>query len=370
MTLKTQQNKTPPHIRTLITNVWENWTQKNKTPVARPIEKTKEKVKTPTPNKMKQMTKPTQKTKMKVKTPVALNKTKKKEKTPSPKTTTKRKTPTNNKFANHPDYEYDTMKKRWVKKSDLRPVDLVNRYKIFLIDYLKINTDMDHKKIEKLVRKHATSTNRLKEILVEEGEMTQRQADRFFIRNSFWKKELCKHMKKICPTERDINEKEWCDYSEDAFCYFKDQKNKISCYSINDIYNIISSSFTGGDDDTIFLQLPKDPYTRKVFTQEFIKTFLKQLRLGKERLNNLHVPHVLYFLRNYKKFYSDPNIKTFLKKKILTNREKWELSEAIEEFLTEKDVIHHGFTTEDKRSWFWNDDKKEPKNLYDYIFKK
>lgn len=333
------------------------------------IQKAQKNNKTPPTNYL-QTPQPTPKTKQiftflmnnnKTKTPILLTKT----------TTTQRKTsPT--KFANHPDYEFDTMKKRWVKKSDIRPPELVNRYKVFLMDYLKKNTTMDHKEIEKLVRKHATSTNRLKEILVAKGVMTQRKANIFFSRNNFWHKELCGHMKTICPTKSDLAEIDWCKYHEDAFYYYKDKNtNHISCYSVNDIYSIINMSFTGGDEDAILLQLPRDPYTRKVLTEEFIKKFLKQIQHLKEDLNKKHVPHVVYFLRNYKNFYSDPKIKPFLTKNTLTKKETWQLSNAIEDFLTKTNEIEHGWATGHIRSWFWVDDEKnEPASLYDYIFKK
>ena len=293
--------------------------------------------------------------------------------------TTKRKTSDNKKYANHPDYEYDTMKNRWVKKSDLRPAELVNRYKAYLSNYLKKYTTIVEKKkeIEKLVKKHATSTNQLKKLLVEKKIFSQDYADKFFHRINFWKKELCHHMKKVCLTETDLEGHNWCQHPEDAFFYFKgDGKNKVSCFSVGDLINIISSSLTGGDEETIFLQLPRDPYTRKVLSQEFIKTFLKQLRLGKERLNKFNVPHVVYFLRNYKKFYSDPTIKSYLNKTTLTNKEKWELSEAIEEFMTATDEIEHDLleeskndsVKESKRWWFWVDEKNPPTDIYGYIF--
>jgi hypothetical protein len=337
------------------------------------VNKTPQTVRTPT--KTKQMTKTTQK----VKTPLTHKKTQQKVKTPTlntakvkaTTTTTKRKTP-NTKYTNHPDYEYDTIKKRWVKKSDIRPAELVNRYKVFLMDYLKAKTKMDPKRIETLVRKHATSTERLKEILIKEGALSKIRTNIFFNNNSFWKKELCGHMKKVCPTERDLSERDWCEYNENGFFYFNDEKSKhISCFSIKDIYDIISSSFTGGDDDMIFLQLPRDPYTRKVFNEEFIKKFLKQLRHLKGEVNNLPRAHVVYFLRNYKTFYNDPKIKSFLKKNTLTNKEKWELSEAIQKFMTKSNEIGHGFTTKGhKRWWFWVNDEKEPTDLYNYVFNK
>ena len=287
------------------------------------------------------------------------------------KTKKNQTTKTNTKFAGNPDYEFDTIKKRWVKKSDIRPIELVNRYKLFLEDYLQKNTNLDHKKIRDIVKKHATSTERLKELLVKEGAMTEKTAKKFFKNNSFWKKELCEHMKTICPNDTDLSAKSWCDKHEDAFFLYKDTNGKhVSCYSIDDIYDIISSSFTGGDDDMIFLQLPRDPYTRKIMDEKFIKNFLQQLRLGKERLNGLPLPHVVYFLRNYKKFYADPQIKPFLKKSILTNKEKWELSEAIEDFMLSTGEIVHGFTEKGKRWWGWIDDSKRPKDLYFYIFNK
>ena len=108
-----------------------------------------------------------------------------KQMTTTKKTKTKTKTI---KYANHPDYEFDTLRTRWVKKSDLRPIPLVNSYKMYLKDYLKTHTNMDHKKIDLLVKKHATSENRLKEILVAEEAMTKQQADRFFTKNNFWNK--------------------------------------------------------------------------------------------------------------------------------------------------------------------------------------
>lgn len=296
----------------------------------------------------------------------------KKKQIPIPlKTTKTNKNTLNTKYANHPDYEYDTVKTRWVKKSDIRPVELINQYKAFLMDYLKKSTTMDHNEIEKLVRKHATSTNRLKEILVEKGIMTKRKADIFFRKNSFWEKELCKHMKTVCPTETDLSGNDWCDYAEEALIYDKDTKTKlVSCYSASDLLQIISSSFTGEEDDYILLQLPRDPYTRNVLTQDLIKKMLNVLRANKGGLSKLAFPHVAYFLRHYKKFYADPNIKLFIKKDndILTKQEKWKLSEIIEELLTETDELENDLTVKGKQWWFWKEGKK-PADMYDYIFK-
>jgi len=178
-------------------------------------------------------------------------------------------------------------------------------------------------------------------------------------------------MKNICPTETDIEGNDWCKYPERSFCYYKDKKNNntISCYSVSDVLGIINSSFTGGGEDAILLQLPRDPYTRKVFTEEFIKQYLRQFRLL-QSLRDLAYPEVAYFLRNYKKFYADPNIKPFLKKSILTNQEKWKVSRAIEEFLTKTNEIEHGWTDGHVRWWFWVDEDNEPTNKIDYIFNK
>jgi hypothetical protein len=318
---------------------------------------------TPSPQNMKTNASKTKKN-TPTKSPTAKSKT----------ITTKTKTSGNNtKFANHPDYEFDTIKKRWVKKSDIRPIELVNRYKTFLIDYLKKHTEeKDHKNIEKIVNKYATSTERLKEILIEKEGFSRRWVNRTFDKYNFWDKELCGHMKKVCPNETDLSGKEWCEYGEDLLFLYKEHNGKhVSCYSITDVYDVISSSFTGGDDDVIFLQLPRDPYTRKVWDQDFIKKFLKQLRVIKKDVNRLPLPHVVYFLRNYKKFYADPQIKPFLKKNTLTKREQWQLSDAIEDFMLETEEIGHGFTDDTgelKRWWFWEDDTKIPKDLYNYIF--
>jgi len=295
--------------------------------------------------------------------------TKIKTNTETKKNQTNIKTKTNTKFAGNPDYEFDTIKKRWVKKSDIRPIELVNKYKLFLEDYLQKNTNLDHKKIRDIVKKHATSTERLKELLVKEG-LEYIKVINFFNGISFWNKELCGHMEKKCPVDTDLYGNMWCKHDENNFLFVKDEKNKISCYSIDDIYSIISSSFTGGDKDAIFLQLPRDPYTRKIFNEDFIKKFLKQLRLNKELVNQKNYPHVAYFLKNYKKLYNNTDIKLFLKKNILTTKEKWELSEIIEDFLYDTDEIHPGIAKSKKIFWFWNDKNKEPANLYEYIFKK
>ena len=97
-----------------------------------------------------------------------------------------------------------------------------------------------------------------------------------------------------------------------------------------------------------------------------MKAFLKQLQI----LKNFEIqwPHLVYFLRNYKKFYHDPAIKPFLTKKTFTNEEKWDLSDEIEEFMTKTKEIEHGWTTENKRWWFWTDEKNQPKKKYNYIF--
>jgi hypothetical protein len=289
------------------------------------------------------------------------------------KTTTK--TTTKDKYANHPDYDYDTTNRRWVKKSDLRPIELVNQYKIFLTNYLDKNTMMELKDIKKLVNKHATSTKRLIEILVEKGMMTENRARAFFRKNSFWYRDLCKHMKKICPSETNLKGEDWCEYMEDSFCYYKDKRtNLISCYTMPEIFSIISTSFTGGEvaDEEYYdllLQLPRDPYTRKVLSQDFIRSYLKQIRNLKGKFSFETAPHILYFFRNYKKFYTDPKIKPFLEKTILTKKEKHELSDAIEDFLTRTDEIEHALTKNDKIWWFWLDGK-QPTDMYKYIYEK
>lgn len=309
------------------------------------------------------------KTKTKPKQQTTNKTTKHKTKTTKTKTKTnktKRQSPT--KYANHPDYEFDTIKKRWVKKSDLRPIELVNKYKLFLIEYLKKSTTMNPKEIEKIVKTHATSSKRLSEILVKKGAMTKKEAEDFFYDYNFWNMELCKYMKKICPTETDIEGTDWCEYGEDLFCFHKDNKTGfVSCYSLDDILGLLSSSFTDGDDYRLSLQLPRDPYTRKVLTEDLIKTLLKQIRYYKDYFRNYADPHVVYFLRNYKKFYANPNIKPFLQKTTLTSQEKYKLSEAIENFMTKTNEIRHGWGEGHIRWWFWIDGK-EPKDKYKYIF--
>jgi hypothetical protein len=288
--------------------------------------------------------------------------------TPNTATKTITKTTTKDKYANNPDYEYDTTNRRWVKKSDLRPIELVNQYKIFLTNYLDKNTMMELKDIKKLVNKHATSTKRLTDILVEKGMMSASRSNLFCNKFSFWRHELCKHMKKVCPTKTSLSGQDWCTYAEDSFCYYKDKKTKlISCYTVPDILNIISSSLTTGDENEILLQLPRDPYTRKILTSDFIKSFLKQMRQIEE-LRDLAYPHVVYFLRNYKKFYTDPDIKPFLEKTTLTKKEKQELSDAISDFLTRTDEIEMNLTDDNEIWWFWTDDEKEPTNKLDYIY--
>lgn len=222
--------------------------------------------KTKTPDKNKQQTniktttptilKITSKTASKTPTPTML-------KTPSPRWKTN--TPTNAKkhtnFANHPDYEYDTVKNKWFKKS-IRPIQLVNRYKAFLMDYLKDNTTLNPKQIGKIVQRHATSTARLKEMLVSKDAMTQSEADYFFKKNSFWGKELCRHMNTICPTETSLDGIPWCKYTEESLFLHNDNKTKyVSCYTLGEMIGILSSSLTGGGKHLIILQLPRDPYT-------------------------------------------------------------------------------------------------------------
>lgn len=292
--------------------------------------------------------------------------------TPSPKleiTRNRTKSKTSNlKHANDPDYEYDVTSNYWRRKSDLRPLELVNRYKAFLMHQLTASSDVDPKEIGKIVRKHATSTRRIKEILVEKGIMTKTQAIHFFKTNSFWEKELCNHMKKVCPTQTDLSGDDWCTYAEEALFYNKDPKTKIvSCFSASDIIQIISSSFIGEENGIPFLQLPRDPYTRKVLTQDFIKKWLRLARAHKSALSKVAYAHVVYFLRHYKRFYKDPAIKPFLTKSTLTKKEKWELSDAIEDFLMETDEIRNSRTKQGGRWWYWKSGKK-PADTREYIF--
>lgn len=284
-------------------------------------------------------------------------------------TTKTRTTRTKTNFSNHPDYTYDSMKKRWVKKSNIRPVELVNRYKEFLIAFLKIDTNLDHKEIERLVRKHATSSDRLKKILVETGAMTKTRANKLFKDYNFWGRELCGHMKTICPAETNLSGVSWCDMTEESFFYNEDKKTKhVSCYTVSEVVYLLSTSFAGGDDpNTVLFQLPRDPYTRKVLTPDFMRAYLKHLRFFQEDFKKFTYPHVVYFLHNYQKFYTDPTIKPFLKKNVLTEDEKWEVSEAIEKFLTKTNEIEHGWIKGPKRWWFWKDGK-EPEDKMEYIY--
>ena len=283
-------------------------------------------------------------------------------------TRTKTNSRTSHIHANDPEYEYDLTSNRWRKKSDLRPLELVNRYKAFLLDHLTNTSSVNRKEIEKIVRKHATSTKRLEKTLVKKGIMTQQQAYDFLLDGNFWHKELCNHMKKVCPTETDLRGDDWCTYAEEALLYNKDPKTKIvSCFSASDIVLILSSSFTADENGILLLQPPRDPYTRKVLTQDFIKKWLKIIRTNKEGLSDITYPHVIYFLRHYKRFYKDPIIKPFLSKNTLTNKEKWELSEAIEDFLLETDEIRNSRTKSGKQWWFWKSGKK-PENTHEYIF--
>lgn len=272
------------------------------------------------------------------------------------------------KHANDPNYEYDITTNRWRKKSDLRPIELVNRYKAFLRNHLTSNSNVDPKVIEKIVHTHATSTKRLKEMIVKKGILREVKANIFFKKNSFWRKELCNHMKKVCPTETDLSGDDWCSYAEEALLYNKDPKTKIvSCYSASDIILILSNSFTGDENGNVFLQPPRDPYTRKVLPQHYVKKMLKLLRVNEDGLSKLAYPHVIYFFRHYKRFYRDPTIKPLLTKSTLTKKEKWELSEAIEDFLTETDEIRHGWAKGHEHWWFWKSGKK-PADIREYIF--
>lgn len=346
--LKQNAIKTPPMSPNTTTNTAPVRTQMSATSSVKSIQKTLPLTKTTTKTKQDQM-----------------NATNTK-KTTATKT---KNTNQNTKYANHPDYEYDTVKTRWVKKSDLRPAELVNRYKAFLTEYLEKRSNVPFQKIKTLVNKHATSTERLIKILTEKEYMSTLGVKRFANgKNSFWDKEMCHHLEKICPAPTDLKGNKWCDHDEDFFFYYKDETmKKGSCYSINDVLNIISASLTGGNEDLIFLQLPRDPYTRKVLSEKFMKAFLKQLRILKHF--EIQWPHLVYFLRNYKKFYHDPTIKPFLKKNTFTNKEKSDLSNEIEEFMTRTKEIEHGWTTDNKRWWFWTDEKNQPKSKYDYIFK-
>lgn len=68
----------------------------------------------------------------------------------------RKKKPTISKYANHPDYEFNTKMNRWVKKKITCPKGFVDDYKKFWMDFLKKNTTMDLSVVEKKVNKHAT----------------------------------------------------------------------------------------------------------------------------------------------------------------------------------------------------------------------
>ena len=94
---------------------------------------------------------------------------------------------------------------------------------------------------------------------------------------------------------------------------------------------------------------------------------LQLLQINKDALSKLAYAHVAYFLRHYKRFYKDPVIKPFLTKSTLTKKEKWELSDAIEDFLLETDEIRNSRTKSGKQWWYWKSGKK-PVDIREYIF--
>lgn len=101
-----------------------------------------------------------------------------------------------------------------------------------------------------------------------------------------------------------------------------------------------------------------------------MKKFVKQLRQTESAnyIRELQMPHVVYFLKHYKKFYADPNIKPYLNKNVLTQQEKWKVSRAIENFFTKTNEIEHGWGEGHIRWWFWVDEDNEPEDKYKYIF--
>jgi len=113
------------------------------------------------------------------------------------------------------------------------------------------------------------------------------------------------------------------------------------------------------------LQLPRDVYTRKVFPKDFITKLLE--RIGKIGGGLGTIPlypdqtAVFYFLKYYKKFYSDPTIKRFLKER---NPNKVELSNAIAKFLRIGLIDQ---LNDDELEW-WFKRKYEPdENFIDYL---
>ena len=157
---------------------------------------------------------------------------------------------------------------------------------------------------------------------------------------------------KKCENEETLQGEEWKGLCKDEVVSFGKY-----CFTLPEIFNIIHTELTATDTSyqvpPLRLQVPRDPYTRKPFTLEF----MKQVR---EKINTKMIPkfhEVIYFFHHLEKFYQLNVVKMVLAAD--NSVSKATLSMEIEKFLTSHD--------KKERLEIYRQDPRNVKWLFRYI---
>jgi hypothetical protein len=271
-------------------------------------------------------------------------------------------------FANNPAYECDPETNRWmptdwlIKREIIRAhphlTSIPNIYDRPLSYIIRLVDNPGNNKTKAKTTKTKAKTTKTKTKAVKTKVKTiQKQKQK---QDDGWQK-TCKEMEEMCPMETDLSGDNWCSLDPKSVFYYK-KDNKRFCYGVEEIFSIIHLGFTARDTSyevpPLRLQLPRDSYDRTPFPKEFFKLFKEHIY--KNRIYPSQ-PEVCYFLKNYRKFYDDTDIKPFLTQ---TDPNKVQLSNAINRFLLKDRSIDINMNTS---KWVWLPGKK-PLNLRLYIW--
>jgi hypothetical protein len=249
-------------------------------------------------------------------------------------------------FANDPSYECDPETNQWTSVDEIIKRDIIQAN-----PFLAAIQNIQNKSLNQILK------------LVEQRYKTKQSTktkQKTKQQNKGWR-ETCKEMEEKCPMDTDLSGDNWCSLEPKNVFYYE-KNGKRSCYGVDEIFSIIHLGFTARDTSyqvpPLRFQLPRDSYDRTPFTKEFFKKFKEHNRKYR------HVPkqpEVCYFLKHYREFYNDDNIKPFLTQ---LDPNKVNLSNAIDQFLLKHRHIDINMRTS---NWFWLPGK-EPQNKFNYIF--
>jgi hypothetical protein len=170
-------------------------------------------------------------------------------------------------------------------------------------------------------------------------------------------------MEKKCPMDCDLETTPWCEHDEKDVFYVNENGNTY-CYTIQEIFEILHTGFTALDTSyevpPLRLQLPRDSYSRAIFSKKFIEQLINKIKITKDVPR---YPEVSYFLKYYEKFYNNKQLKPFLQGG--NDDQKVKLSKAIATFLNSKKDIKH---VQNDIRMYWKF-IKNINNIYQYIHK-